>query len=145
MTTKSSMDGGINTVYGSIYALVRVGFYTTVWYRFVPFNIDIPPEQLLFMAWDYFLNESAIVPGYTKITLQETQDISDIVMAIRGQTPFPFSENSLNNMDILRAILAPEILPEVEIPMENIDKKWRVGVSLGIVIAFCFAIGVFPE
>ena len=84
------MDGGINTVYGSIFALVRVGFYTTVWYKFIPCNIDIQPDQLLYMSWDYFLNESAIVQGYTKITLQETQDISDIVMSIRGDTPFTF-------------------------------------------------------
>lgn len=144
MTTISSMDGGITTVYGSIFALVRVGFYTTVWYKFIPCNIDIPPDQLLYMSWDYFLNESAIVPGYTKITLQETKDISDIVMSIRGDTPFPFYENSFNNKAILQELLPPEE-PEIQIPMDNIDRKWRVGVSLGIVIAFCFAIGVFPE
>ncbi len=71
------MDGGINTVYGSIFALVRVGFYTTVWYKFIPCNIDIQPDQLLYMSWDYFLNESAIVQGYTKITLQETQRLNN--------------------------------------------------------------------
>jgi hypothetical protein len=90
MTTLSSMDGGITTVYGSIFALVRVGFYTTVWYKFIPFQIDIPPDELLCMAWDYFLNESAIVPGYTKITLQETKDITEIVTSIRENTPHLF-------------------------------------------------------
>lgn len=138
------MDGGINTVYGSIFALVRVGFYTTVWYKFIPCNIDIQPDQLLYMSWDYFLNESAIVQGYTKITLQETQDISDIVMSIRGDTPFTFDENSFNNMAMLKEVIPPEE-PAIQIPMDNIDRKWRVGVSLGIVIAFCVAIGVFLD
>jgi len=138
------MDGGINTVYGSIFALVRVGFYTTVWYKFIPCNIDIQPDQLLYMSWDYFLNESAIVQGYTKITLQETQDISDIVMSIRGDTPFTFDENSFNNMAMLKEVIPPEE-PAIQIPMDNIDRKWRVGVRLGIVIAFCVAIGVFPD
>lgn len=27
----------------------------------------------------------------------------------------------------------------------NIDRKWRVGVSLGIMIGFCFAIGILKE
>lgn len=145
MTTISSMDGGNTKVYGSIFALVRLGFYTTVWYRFLPCNLDIPPDQLLHMAWDYFLNESAIVPGYTKITLEETKDISGIVMSIRGATPFTFYENSFNNMDILQELLPPELYPEKQIPMENLDSKWRVAVSLGIVIAFSVAIGVFKE
>lgn len=144
MTTLSSMDGGITNVYGSIFALVRVGLYTTVWYKFLPFHIDIPPDQLLYMSWDYFLNESAIVPGYTKITLQETKDISDIVMSIRGDTPFPFDENTFNDMAMLQDVLPPEE-PAIQIPMDNIDRKWRVGVSLGIVIAFSVVIGLYPN
>lgn len=153
MTTLSSMDGGITTVHGSIFALVRVGFYTTVWYKFIPFNLDIPPDQLLAISWDYFLNESAIVTGYTKITLLETKDISDIVMSIRGYTPFPFDENTFNDMAMLQEVLPPDMLqdilppgePEIQIPMDNIDRKWRVGVSLGIVIAFSVAIGLYQN
>lgn len=138
------MDGGITTVYGSIFALVRLGFYTTVWYKFIPFQIDIPPDELLHIAWDYFLNESAIVPGYTKITLQETKDISDIVMSIRDNTPFPFDENTFNEMGIFQEDLPPRE-QAIQTTMDNIDRKWRVGVSLGIVIAFCVAIGVYPD
>lgn len=144
MTTLSSMDGGITTVYGSIFALVRVGFYTTVWYKFIPFQIDIPPDELLYIAWDYFLNESAIVPGYTKITLHETKDITEIVTSIRENTPFLFEKNPLKEMELIENVLPP-LPPEIQIPMENIDRKWHVGVSLGIVLAFLVVIGVYPE
>lgn len=144
MSTLSSMDGGITTVYGSIFALVRVGFYTTVWYRFFPFNIDIPPDELFYMAWDYFLNENAIVPGYTKITLEECKDISEIVISIRDNMPFLFENNALNEMALLENELPP-LEPAIQIPMDNIDRKHRVGVSLGIIIAFCLVIGLYPE
>lgn len=144
MTTMSTTDGGITTVYGSILALVRVGFYTTVWYRFMPFNIDIPADELLYMAWDYFLNERAIVPGYTKITLEECKDISEIVMSIRNNTPFLFENNALYDAGLLENELPP-LEPAIQIPMDNIDRKWRVGVTLGILIAFGVVIGVYPE
>ncbi len=149
MTTVSSMDGGITCVYGSIFSLVKVGFYTTVWYKFIPCEIDIPPEELLYISCDYFLNDQAIVPGYTKITLQETKDISDIVMSARDDTPFPFDDTSFhfhdNPGDDNPLNEMPQLDPAIEIAMDNINRKWRVGVSLGIIIAFCVAIGIYPE
>lgn len=57
---------------GNIYALVKVGFYTTVWWKFTPCGIDIPPEDPLPISCDFIFNDKAIVPGYTRITLQET-------------------------------------------------------------------------
>lgn len=144
MTTLSSTDGGITTVYSIIYALVRVGFYTTVWYKFMPWNMDIPPNELYYMAWDHFLDESAIVHGYTKITLQETKDLSDIVMSIWGDTPFSLNdknENTSHEMGISQDVQ----LPEEPIVIDNIDRKWRAGVSLGVIICFCAVLGIFQE
>ncbi|KAJ1255475.1 hypothetical protein BS78_K203500 [Paspalum vaginatum] len=111
-------EDGISFIVGNIYALVKVGFYTTVWWKFTPCGIDMPPEELLPISCDLFFNDKAIVPFYTKITLLETPDISDIVMS----------------------------MPRMQDPAEaNIDRKWRVGVSLGIMIGFCFAIGILKE
>lgn len=58
---------------------------------------------------------------YTKITLLETKDISDIVMSIRGNTPFTFDENSLNDMDTLNEVIPPEN-PKMQIAIDNIDR-----------------------
>jgi len=115
ITTVSSEDG-ISFIYGNIYALVKVGFYTTVWWKFTPCGIDIPPEDPLPISCDFFFNDKAIVPGYTKITLQETKDISDIVMSALDDTPFHFDDTPLNEM------------PRMQDPAEaNIERKWRVG------------------
>lgn len=146
MTTLSSTDGGITTVYSIIYALVRVGFYTTVWYKFMPWNMDIHPNELYFMAWDHFLDESAIVHGYTKITLQETKDLSDIVMSIWGETPFPLNDINSNTSKEMGIPIEDVQLPdEIPIVIDNIDRKWRAGVSLGVIICFCVALGIFHE
>lgn len=82
------------------------------------------------------------MPGYTKVTLQETKDISDIVMSARDDTPFHFDDtpgddNPLNEK--------PQLDPAIEIAMADIDKKWRVGVSLGIMIGFCVVISIYPD
>lgn len=77
------------------------------------------------------------MPGYTKITLQETKDISDIVMSARDDTPLNGDDNPLNEK--------PQLDPAIEIAMANIDRKWRVGVSLGIMIGFCVVIGIYPD
>lgn len=134
------MDDGNSFLYSSIYALVRIGFYTTVWYKFIPFEMEVPPEAFLYISPEYFLNDGASVPGYTKITLQETKDISDIVMSVREDTPFQFIDNTgVDNPTIVRPQQDPEI------PIDNINRKWRVAVSLGVVITFFLAIGVYPE
>lgn len=51
ITTVSSEDG-ISFIVGNIYALVKVGFYTTVWWKFTPCGIDMPPEELLPISCD---------------------------------------------------------------------------------------------
>lgn len=91
------------------------------------------------------------MPGYTKITLQETKDISDIVMSARDDTPFPFDDTSFHfddtplNGDDNPLNEKPQLDPAIEIAMANIDRKWRVGVSLGIMIGFCVVIGIYPD
>jgi hypothetical protein len=47
-------------------------------------------------------------------------------------------------MDLLENVLQ-QLPPEIQIPMDNIDRKWHAGVSLGIVLAFLVVIGVYPE
>jgi hypothetical protein len=102
------------------------------------------------MSWNHFLNENAVVYGYTKITLQETKDLSDIVSSIRDQIPFPFplSEDVIHNTAIMNAEQPPQGIPEVSIARVNIDRKWRTGVSIGVITGICVLIGIyqyFPE
>jgi hypothetical protein len=97
----------------------------------------MPPVDLLPISCDIFFNDQAIVPGYTKITLQETKDISDIVLSAINDTPFHLDDTPLNGDEMPRRMQDPA--------EANIDRKWRVGVSIGVMIGFCFVIGIFPE
>lgn len=66
------------------------------------------------------------------------------MISIRDNMPFLFENNALNEMALLENELPP-LEPAIQIPMDNIDRKHRVGVSLGIIIAFCLVIGLYPE
>ena len=81
---------GIKYVYGNIFALVKLGFYTTVWYNFTectPYLLsnDLVPSEFL----DLFFKDEAYVPGYTKFFIKEgLEDMTSSIEEAFEDSPF---------------------------------------------------------
>lgn len=123
--TVSSNDG-MAVVYGSFFALVKLGFYTTVWFKLAPGDVGIPPVGLFPETCDLFLDERSLVPGYRKITFQETMDLTKIVVSAYDDTLFKELAN----------------IPETN---NLLERKWQVSIGLGLIIGFCLSIGVLTR
>lgn len=117
----------ITYIYGNIFLLVRLGFYTVVWFKFTPGVPYIPPGEHYPTSCDVFLNERSNVPGYSKVIFQETKDISQTVVTAFKEAPF---EKMGVKVDI-----------DNNIPLS----KLRVAVGLAIMIGFSLSIGVLPD
>jgi len=121
--TFQSRDG-ITSIYGNIFILVRLGFYTVVWFKFTP---GVPPGDHFPTSSDVFLNERSNVPGYSKVIFQETMDISQTVVTAFTEAPF-------DKMGV-----------KVDIDNNIQLSKLRVAVGLAIMIGFSLSIGVLPD
>lgn len=114
----------ITFIYGNIFLLVKLGFYTVVWFKFTP---GVPPVEDYPTSCDVFLNEGSNVAGYSKIIFQETKDISQTVVTA-------FKEDPFDKMGV-------KVLIDNNIPLS----QFRVAVGLAIMIGFSLSIGVLPD
>lgn len=125
--TVTSHDG-VSFEYGNIFLLVKFGFYTTVWWKFLPGCPEMFPEELLPVSIEQFLDECSHARGYNHMILQETKDLTQtVVSAFQNDHPF-------NDMF--------GTIPETENPHK---RKWLLSMGLGIMISFCLSVGVLPD
>ena len=69
--------------------LVFMGVGVTVWYRFIPGEINQPPEDLLPPRIHPFKNPIAVVEGYKKVSYLMTKDIvQTVISTFMHQSPF---------------------------------------------------------
>lgn len=156
MSTCQSHDG-IHYVYGNIFALVKLGFYTTVWYNFTecsPYlcSNDLVPAEFL----DLFFKDEAHVPGYSKLVIKEGfEDITALLEEAFEDSPFkemldskrkwekseeyPFSEDWGRMPDDDKTI------PGIEDKKTIQNSKWLQSISFGVLICFCVTVGVLPN
>jgi hypothetical protein len=128
LMTIQSKDG-TSFVCGNFYALVKFGFYTVVWFRYIPVSgIEALPVDLFPEDYDVFLNERANVTDYSKVVFVETKDLTPVVLSA-FQNDYPFND-----------MLGP--IPDTENPHKS---KWLLSMGLGIMISFCLSVGVLPD
>jgi hypothetical protein len=155
MTTCQSHDG-IHYVYGNIFALVKLGFYTTVWYNFTEctpylYSNDLVPAEFL----DLFFKDEAYVPGYSKFVIQEgLEDMRSAIEEAFEDSPFKDMLDSRRKSEMGEKDLFYEEwarLPDDDNTIPCLrdnnsikDSKWFQSISLGVLVCFCVTVGVLP-
>jgi hypothetical protein len=149
VVTCQSHDG-ISYVYGNIFALVKLGFFTTVWYNYTKcdpslYNGDILPDGFL----DLFCNDKSNIPGYTKFVFMETQkNMTQSIVEAFEEAPFKDMLDSIHKLELEEF----ETLPDEDDAITSIrgmntmkDSKLLAGIGLGVLVCFCIAAGVLPD
>lgn len=149
VVTCQSHDG-ISYVYGNIFALVKLGFYTSVWYNYTEcdpsiFSGDMVPEDFL----EIFFKDKSCVPGYTKLVFMETKkNMTPLVVEAFEDTPFKEMLDSMNKLEIDEWETLPDnpnIIGGIREKMNMKDSKWQVSIGLGLLVCFCISTGVLPD
>lgn len=156
MITCQSHDG-IQYVYGNIFALVKLGFYTTVWYNFTEctpylYSNDLVPSEFL----DFFFKDEAYVPGYTKFVIKEgLEDMTSSIEEAFEDSPFKEMLDSKRKEEMCDEDLFYKEwarLPDDDSTIPGLrdnntikDSKWLKSISLGVLVCFCVTVGVLPN
>lgn len=149
VVTCQSHDG-ISYVYGNIFALVKFGFFTTVWFNFTECDPsicsgDMVPDNFL----ELFFKDKSYVPGYSKLVFMETKKyMTPLVVEAFGDTPFKEMIDSMQKLDLHEWETLPdndEIIGSIRENKNMMDSKWQVSIGLGILVCFCLSIGVLPD